>query len=81
VSTGAGTPATPDETVVERPVLRVVRGTPDATELAVLVAVVTAMTGGDVDGAAPPRSSWAAPHRLVRQPMTFGGWRASFAPR
>jgi hypothetical protein len=71
---------TTDESAVERPVLRVVRGTPDAVEVAALVAVVTAMGGGD-DGAEAPRSSWSAPHRLVRQPMSFGGWRASFAPR
>ena len=69
------------ETVVERPVLRVLHGAPDATELAALVAVVTAMSAGGGIGAAPPRSSWAAPYRLVREPMTRGGWRGSFAPR
>jgi hypothetical protein len=72
---------TTDETAVERPVLRIVRGTPDAVEVAALIAVVTAIGGGDDGGAEAPRSSWSAPHRLVRQPMTFGGWRASFAPR
>ncbi len=72
---------TPDEAAVERPVLRVVRGTPDPTELAALVAVVTAMAAGADDGAAPPRSSWSAPHRLVRSPLPAGGWRTSFAPR
>jgi hypothetical protein len=71
---------TTDESTVERPVLRVVRGTPDALEVAALVAVVTAMRGDD-GGAEAPRSSWSAPHRLVRQPMSFGGWRAAFAPR
>jgi hypothetical protein len=80
VSAEARTPTAPDEAAVERPVLRVVHGTPDATELAALVAVVTAMGSVD-DGAEPPRSSWSAPHRLVRQPMPFGGWRAAFAPR
>ena len=69
------------EAVVERPVLRVLHGTPDATELAALVAVVTAMSAGDDSGAVPPRSSWAAPHRMVRQPLPPGGWRASLAPR
>ena len=69
------------ETVVERPVLRVLHGAPDATELAALVAVVTAMSAGGGIGAAPPRSSWAAPHRMVRQPLPSGGWRASLAPR
>jgi hypothetical protein len=69
------------EAAVERPVLRVVHGAPDATELAALVAVVTAMSAGDVSGAEPPRSSWASPHRMVRQPLPFGGWRTSLAPR
>jgi len=69
------------ETVVERPVLRVLHGAPDATELAALVAVVTALSAGDDTGAAPSRSSWAAPHSMVRQPLPYGGWRASLAPR
>ena len=81
MSTEAATPTAPDEPAAPRPVLRVVHGSPDAVELAALVAVVTAMAGGDPDGADAPRSSWSAPHRLVRQPMPAGGWRASFAPR
>ena len=65
----------------ERPALHVVRGTPDAVELAALVAVVAAASGaGDDD---PPRmtSAWAAPHRSVRTALPTGGWRTSFAPR
>jgi len=70
------------EAEAERPVLRVLRGAPDAAELAALVAVVTAISaGGDASGAAPPRSSWSAPHRMVRQPLPSGGWRSSFSPR
>jgi hypothetical protein len=65
----------------DRPVLRVVHGTPSPAELAALVAVVTAMAAGDDSGAEKPRSSWSAPHRMMRQPLTTGGWRASFAPR
>ena len=65
----------------DRPVLRVVHGTPSPAELAALVAVVTAMAAGDDSGAEKPRSSWSAPHRMVRQPLTTAGWRASFAPR
>ena len=80
MSTEPATPTTQDE-AAERPVLRVVHGTPDATELAALVAVVTAMASGTEGGAEPPRSSWSAPHRLVRAPLPFGGWRTSFAPR
>jgi len=69
------------EVTVERPVLRVVHGTPSPSELAALVAVVTAMTGVDDPGAGRPRSSWSAPYRMVRRPLAPGGWRASFAPR
>ena len=69
------------EAVVERPALRVVHGTPDAGELAALVAVVTAMAAGDGSSAERPRSSWSAPRRMVRHPLPVGGWRASFSPR
>ena len=81
MSTEAGATTTQDEAAAQRPVLRIVHGAPDATELAALVAVVTAMVGGDDAGVESPRSSWSAPHRLVRQPMPSGGWRASFSPR
>jgi hypothetical protein len=69
------------EVSVDRPVLRVVHGAPNPPELAALVAVVTAMAGGDDPGAERPRSSWSAPHRMVRRPLAPGGWRTSFAPR
>ena len=63
-----------------RALLRVVSGTPDAAELAALVAVVTAMAGSDGAGAGRPRSTWSDPRRMVRRPLPAGGWRASFAP-
>ncbi|MBI1379351.1 MAG: acyl-CoA carboxylase subunit epsilon [Frankiales bacterium] len=65
---------------VERPVLRVVRGEPDATEIAALVAVVAASGGGDP---APrrARSAWADPARSLRHALPAGGWRATYAPR
>jgi hypothetical protein len=69
------------DVAAERPLLRVVHGTPSPAELAALVAVVTAMAAGGESGAEPPRSSWSAPHRMMRAPLTPGGWRASFAPR
>jgi len=69
------------DVTTDRPVLRVVHGTPSPAELAALVAVVTAMAAGADSGAERPRTSWSAPHRMVRQPLTTGGWRASFAPR
>ena len=66
----------------DKPVLRVVN--PDATpeEVAAIVAVLSAVGGGDV--ATPrPRSEWAHPRRLVRQtfPHGPGAWRASGLPR
>jgi hypothetical protein len=70
-----------EEAEPARGVLRVVNGTPDAAELAALVAVVTAMAGGDGAGADRPRSTWSDPRRMVRRPLPAGGWRTSFAPR
>jgi hypothetical protein len=66
---------------LERPVLRVVRGTPDAVELAALVAVVSAASGGGSEPARPARPAWADPGRSVRTGLPSGGWRTSYAPR
>ncbi len=68
------------EAAPERPLLRVVRGAPDALELAALVAVVAASGGGDGDAPAPARSAWATPGRSVRGALPTGGWRTSLAP-
>jgi hypothetical protein len=71
-----------EQPAAERPVLTVVRGEPDAVELAALVAVVTAAaSAGAASHGAPARSAWADPSRSVRRPMSGGGWRTSFAPR
>ncbi len=68
--------------VVERPVLRVVRGTPDAVEVAALVAVFAAAGGAGAASTTPPRrAAWSAPARSLRTPPGSGGWRASAAPR
>jgi Acyl-CoA carboxylase epsilon subunit len=72
--------AAPDA-AAERPVLRVVRGTPDAVELAALVAVVTAAAAGDGPTPRSAGPTWASPSRSVRSTLPTGGWRASFAPR
>ena len=69
------------EAVEQRPVLRVVRGTPDATELAALVAVVSAAAAGGARSSRPVRPAWANPERSVRTGLPSGGWRASAAPR
>ncbi|MGH3520654.1 MAG: acyl-CoA carboxylase epsilon subunit [Haloechinothrix sp.] len=67
-----------------RPVLRVVRGTPDEFELAALTAVVAA--AASQAGAAPEpkrRSVWADPATRLRAPLQAepGAWRASGLPR
>lgn len=67
-----------------RPLLRVVRGTPDDAELAALTAVVAALAAGDSPEPAPrPRSRWADRAALVRAPLPVGpgAWRASGLPR
>ncbi|MDD7939981.1 acyl-CoA carboxylase epsilon subunit [Actinomycetospora lutea] len=74
-----------------RPVLRIVRGEPDAAEIAALTAVLAAAGGGGGGGGggdeAPddpaPRSGWARHVDLVRAPVHPGpgGWRASARPR
>ena len=81
MSTEADTVETADKAPAA-PVLRVVN--PDATpqEIAALVAVFSAMGGGEAP-TRKPRSEWANPARLVRPTLGhgFGGWRASGLPR
>ena len=66
----------------DRPVLRVVKGDPTPEELAALVAVVSAMSGG-APPARGPKPEWSAPERRLRRtfPHGRGGWRASGLPR
>ncbi len=63
------------------PVLRIV--SPDTTpeEVAAIVAVFSALGGGETPSR-KPRPQWNAPHRMVRQPVAHGpgGWRASSLP-
>ncbi|MGQ0625080.1 MAG: acyl-CoA carboxylase subunit epsilon [Sporichthyaceae bacterium] len=62
-----------------RPMLRVVRGTPDDYELAALLAVVSACSGaGGTEPEAQP-NAWSDRSRLVRGPLPHGpgAWRAS----
>jgi hypothetical protein len=63
------------------PMLRIVRGTPTAEEVAALVAVLAAASSTPTAPRRAPRSAWAAPDRVVRQPLTQGGWSRSLAPR
>ncbi|SFQ21498.1 Acyl-CoA carboxylase epsilon subunit [Amycolatopsis arida] len=67
-----------------RPLLRVVRGAPEETELAALTAVVAAAASAVPEPAAPvARSRWADRAALVRAPLHPGpaAWRASADPR
>ena len=68
------------EGLIERPALRVVRGFPDADEVAAVTAVIAAVA--TKDRATPPRPAmrvWAAPARLIRQPLRAGkgAWASS----
>ena len=71
-----------EQAAEQRPLLKVV--TPDATpeEVAALVAVFSALGGGE-PAPEPPRSEWSAPHRRMRAvlPHGPGAWRASALPR
>ena len=64
-----------------RPLLRVVRGTPTAEELAALVAVVATRASAAGDPEPPARPLWGRP--VLRPVLTPGpgAWRASGLPR
>ncbi len=73
-----------DVEAAPRPHLRIVRGEPDAAELAALAAVLAAAGGGGEEPPDPaPPSAWARHVDLVRGPVQPGpgGWRASARPR
>jgi hypothetical protein len=74
-----------DQQAPARPLLRIVRGEPDAAEIAALTAVLAAAGGGAADEAPDPTptSGWARHIDLVRGPVHPGpgGWRASARPR
>jgi len=84
----AGTAGRDDETP-ETPTLRVLRGHPNAEELACLLAVVAATRQGEADGAdgnAPrPALAWADHRRRHRGGSTPArsehGWRTSYWAR
>ena len=67
-----------------RALFRVVRGTPEDTEIAVLTAVLAAVAAGGQPAAPPrPASTWATPEARLRAPLTVGpnAWRTSTWPR
>ena len=67
----------------QRPVLRVVRGTPDELELAALTAVVASLRAPEPEAEQAPPSRWADKASLMRGPLPKGpgAWRASGLPR
>ena len=75
-----------DETAAEtpdRPPLRLVRGDASPEEVAALLAVLSAASGGEDEKPAPRHTSqWSSPGRSVRRPLTPGpgAWRASAWP-
>jgi hypothetical protein len=65
-----------------RTLLRVVSGNPTPEELAALLAVVGARSGGEPEPEPAPTSGWAARESLLRRPLHPGpgAWRASGLP-
>ncbi|MEI2826946.1 MAG: acyl-CoA carboxylase subunit epsilon [Dermatophilaceae bacterium] len=73
-----------DPTSPDVPTIRIEHGNPTPEEVGVIVAVLSAASGGgDGDGGAPDRRShWAAPgERLAGPAPGRGGWRWSGMPR
>lgn len=64
------------------PLLRVVNADATPEEVAAIVAVLSALGGGEAP-APRRRPEWNAPHRLVRRtlPHGVGAWRSSGMPR
>ena len=67
----------------ERPLLRIVRGTPSDEELAALTAVVTAAARATTSTPPRRRSAWGDPAARLRTRLDPGpgAWRASALPR
>ena len=64
------------------PALRVVRGDATPEEIAALVAVLLARSGGDEVPPVPARSAWADRSSQLRRPLRPGpgAWRRSALP-
>ncbi|MCW2604140.1 MAG: hypothetical protein JWN61_2275 [Pseudonocardiales bacterium] len=78
--TGDGETGSDSENAVQ-PTLRVVRGDATPEEIAVLVALLGARSGGGEGPASRPRAvmDWSAPRHLLRTPLQQGpgAWAAS----
>ena len=73
-----------DQAASDRPPLRLVRGDATPEQIAAIIAVLAAASGGDPDPGDGERrpSRWAAPQGRVRPPFTHGpgAWRGSALP-
>ena len=86
MSDGSVRPAPGGEaTTLPRALFSVTRGDPSAAELAALTVALLGRLEAGADTAVErvPRSGWADPTPLLRQPLTAGpdGWRRAMAPR
>lgn len=72
---------TPDEQPA-RPALRILDAPATPEEVAAVVAVLSALGGGDEAPAPRRRPEWSSPARAVRRPLAHGpgAWRASSLP-
>jgi len=72
-----------DDQAPSPPLVRVLRGDPTPDELAALVAVLAAASGGGKAPAPRRPSEWSRPARRLRTPHHPGpgAWRASGLPR
>jgi hypothetical protein len=76
-------PVTDGQDGTGRPPLRLVRGDATPEEVAALLAVLSAGSGGEAAPAPRHTSQWASRERAVRRPLApgRGAWRASAWPR
>lgn len=84
MSTDTASPASPASAAADAPVIRIIHGSPSAQDIGVLVAVLSAVGGGDGGGDAARTSHWSAPaSRLVPVgPRSApSAWRWSGMPR
>jgi hypothetical protein len=84
MSTEETQPGEPTPDAQTAPLLRIITPSTTPEEVAAIVAVFSAMGGGE-PAPEPPRSEWASPSRLVRPGLGLqhgrGAWRASGLPR
>ena len=78
----AGEPSDSDvQAAAPVPVVQVLSGSPEAEEIAALLAVFTAGGGQDPSQSSTTLSAWATPARRLRQGTTQpAGWRSSVLP-